>query len=1024
MLFPLFLGAIFAKLPAQTTEYYDEPEILYRSGIDLLEKEKYSAARQEFLAVIETTENPYSPIRIESEYYEALCAAELYNKDAAFRFEEFLRKHPVSTYKNDVYYQTGRIYHRNRQYRKGLQSFEKVDVEQLSQTEQQEYYFKMGYCYFKRENWIDAEEAFKKVSGVTKYRSPAAYYLAHIAYAKGDYEKALVQFEQLNNDANFKSVAPYYIVQIYFIQKRYKDVISNAPPLLVNATKKRKTELIKTLGESYFYTKQFKKALPYLQQYHQQARNSISRHDNYLLGYSLYKTGDFEEAATCFQQITGSKDSLAQYGHYYLAACYLQTGKKEFASESFNSAYQLDFDRDIREDALFNHAQLAFELSYDPYSKAVRALRNYLDNYPNSDRNDEAYNFLFKISVATRNFEDARDALEHIQVKGADYKRNFQQITFYRGIELFNQFDYAGASEMFIKSVDYDEEPLITAESLFWLAESYYQQNNLPDAKKYYLEFLSAPKAKKVAVYNMANYNLGYTYFNKQEYNGSIFYFKSFVSGDKQEPVLIADANLRLGDSWFASKGYDNAISFYDKVVKSNVVDVDYALLQKSKCLGVLQRYPEQISTLKTLAEQYPNSAYYAEAKYELANACLVTKDNENALKYFKQIAADHPGSSYALKSRLKTGLIYYNSGLNDLAINTFKAVVTDYPATPESREALRSLMNIYVDLGQADVYFDYTKDLSFATVSANEQDSVSFVSAENQYMAGDFTKALISLQKYVDEYPEGTYLTSAHYYLGECLVKEEKFMDALSSYEYVAAQPTSAFTESALLKAAELSFNKGDYPKSIDYFDRLLQFAENKQHVLEAQYGLMKNYYLLDDYTKAIPHAEKLLEEEKLDEKMRLEAMLIRAKSLYESDEVLLAKSQFRKIAELSQGITGAESQYHVAKITFDLKDYDSAEEEVFSLINGFAPYDYWVASGFILLADIYHEKGNDYQAQQTLQSIIDNYDGDDLKTVAQDKLKKLQENETMLEIVSDTLESNPETIEIDGENIEIEEY
>lgn len=51
-------------------------------------------------------------------------------------------------------------------------------------------------------------------------------------------------------------------------------------------------------------------------------------------------------------------------------------------------------------------------------------------------------------------------------------------------------------------------------------------------------------------------------------------------------------------------------------------------------------------------------------------------------------------------------------------------------------------------------------------------------------------------------------------------------------------------------------------------------------------------------------------------------------------------------------------------------------------------ASSDYWLAYSFILWADIYYARGNNLQAKQTLQSIIDNYDGEDLVGVARQKL------------------------------------
>ena len=45
-------------------------------------------------------------------------------------------------------------------------------------------------------------------------------------------------------------------------------------------------------------------------------------------------------------------------------------------------------------------------------------------------------------------------------------------------------------------------------------------------------------------------------------------------------------------------------------------------------------------------------------------------------------------------------------------------------------------------------------------------------------------------------------------------------------------------------------------------------------------------------------------------------------------------------------------------------------------------------MAKGFLLLADVYVKKGNTFQAKQTLQSIIDNYEGKDLVDEARAKL------------------------------------
>ena len=147
-----FLSAIHS----QTTAIYKSPEAEYRLGVDLFEKEKYGAAQEKFRQVIEIVGNPFSPSRINAEYYDALCALELYNRDAAYKLDEFVKTHPTSSHINLVNFQFGRLSYRNRKYRKALESFEMVNVKELSAEEKAEYYFKSGYCHFKRDEFEKA----------------------------------------------------------------------------------------------------------------------------------------------------------------------------------------------------------------------------------------------------------------------------------------------------------------------------------------------------------------------------------------------------------------------------------------------------------------------------------------------------------------------------------------------------------------------------------------------------------------------------------------------------------------------------------------------------------------------------------------------------------------------------------------------------------------------------------------------------------------------------------------------------
>jgi hypothetical protein len=111
------------------------------------------------------------------------------------------------------------------------------------------------------------------------------------------------------------------------------------------------------------------------------------------------------------------------------------------------------------------------------------------------------------------------------------------------------------------------------------------------------------------------------------------------------------------------------------------------------------------------------------------------------------------------------------------------------------------------------------------------------------------------------------------------------------------------------------------------------------------------------------------------------------------------------------------------VAHITYLLSNYETAETLLFELINDYATQDYWIAKAFILLSDVYVKTENIFQAKQTLQSIIDNYEGEELRNEAIEKLGIIvqQEKEKESLMHSDSLETERDTISIKGEMIEL---
>ena len=145
-----------------------------------------------------------------------------------------------------------------------------------------------------------------------------------------------------------------------------------------------------------------------------------------------------------------------------------------------------------------------------------------------------------------------------------------------------------------------------------------------------------------------------------------------------------------------------------------------------------------------------------------------------------------------------------------------------------------------------------------------------------------------------------------------------------------------------------------------------------------------------MNNYAKASTYAEKVLMDEQLSNGQKEEALMINANSNYELGNNAKAETVYKKVVNLSTDIDKAEAGYKLCEITYKAGEYKQAEAEIFSYLKQKPSYDYWLAKGYILLADSYVKLEDNFQAKATLQSVIDYYKNNDdaIKTIAQSKL------------------------------------
>lgn len=1013
-------GTLYAQEPIAL---YD-PVNLYNQALELFEHEKYVPAKEKFEQYIAESRDPQHALRINAEYYSGICALYLFHKDAEFVLEKFVREHPDSPWKQHVYFELATFYHKKKGYKKALEWFEQVDVNDLSNTEKQEFFFKRGQSRFEEGDNANARLDFIEVKDQeSEYAQAATYYYSHIAYEQDDFQAALEGFSKLDNDPAFRPVVPYYIAQIYYKQKKYDELIAYGPAVLDSArasSTKRAPEIALLIGDAYFIKENYEAAIPYLEQHAGAvSKSGMKREEFYQLGYAYYRVKNYEKALENFNECTNEEDELHQLAVYNMGDCYLNLSQKEYARNAFKSASEKSFNTEIREDAMFNYAKLAFELSFNPFHEAITAFESYLDQYPNSPRRDEAYEFLLNVYLKTRNYERAITSLDKIQNKDSRIKEAYQLVAYNRAVELFNSERYTDAKKFFDMVATYPINPTLTAESTFWKAEIAYKDRDYPKAKSLYNTFLADGSAYGSQYFNLANYGLGYTWFKQaiEEKNNDVAK-NSFASANtafrkysdspgNTDPKKLNDAWLRIGDCFYVAKSYGQAITYYDRVSDAEEGNKDYAMFQKAICYGFDGQSDKKAWVLKNLLSEMPNSKFGVDARFELAKTYLASNKLSEAKSYYNDIVENFPATAHAKHALKDLCLVYVKEGNESKIRETWNQLYSTYPNDPILKDAVAIVRSTLIE----DVQFQQQiSGMTILDVKKEEIENEVFGKAEDHALSGDCNKAIEKLNQYLQQYQPAYYALEAHYYLGNCYFEKGETQNALVHYNYVLDQPLNNYSEECLVVAATINYNNKSYEVALQHYVKLEQIAVRKNNILEGQIGQMRCHFFLGNRIEARDAANKVISDPNTPEDIRIVAHLWRGRIRMDEMDYIGANSDFKEVLKKG-GVSAAEAKYHISNMLYLQGEYKKCESEIFDLIGKYSAFEEWKFKGFLLLSDAYIGMKDYFQARATLNAILENVDEQWVRDEALARLKTL-----------DALENNENSTDPADENIEID--
>jgi predicted negative regulator of RcsB-dependent stress response len=195
----------------------------------------------------------------------------------------------------------------------------------------------------------------------------------------------------------------------------------------------------------------------------------------------------------------------------------------------------------------------------------------------------------------------------------------------------------------------------------------------------------------------------------------------------------------------------------------------------------------------------------------------------------------------------------------------------------------------------------------------------------------------------------------------------------AMKSMESLLELGQTQYRERVLDVYARMSFDEEEYEKSAGAYLELYNTAHDLKQRQYASEGYMDASLHYLEGAKLMQAADQVLKMEYATEWATRKAMLAKADVLRENSSMTEAIGLYKKLAENTMTVEGAEAYYRLVENDYINGDYAAAESRVYALDK--CASEYWHARIFIVLGDVLVKTNNLFQARATYQSVVDGY-------------------------------------------------
>lgn len=844
--------------------------------------------------------------------------------------------------------------------------------------------FLLGISEFNNKNFEQSRKYLDLVNDEI-YFNRKNFYLGVISYLNDEFDSSL-EFFKKSNDDDLENKYLQYLISINFLLKNYEEVILFENRL--NLEVENIDYCFFFIAKSYFILEKYDKVVDILSK----LESKIDREDeiSFMIAYSQYMNGDYELSKSLFKELSYSSLKYSQFSSFYLGMIFLDEKNYNLAKNYFYASYKKEDNSEYTKKSLINYAKSNYELG--DYDLSIAVLNKYKKSYPNENFT-EVDDLLSENYFMTNNYSRI---ISYLNSKGnisENDKIKFQYVTYQKGVGEFNRGNFKSSIKYFDLSKKYNLDSEIYIKSSLNKSEALFIGNLYKEAVNELLGIINLNM--NVELRKKIFLQLGYSYFNLNEYLNASKYLKNYLDlKDNKLSSKDIDPILRLADSYYASKNFNSSIKYYNTALQNSDINRNYIIYQIGLCHYGLDDFTKSIEYMDKVILNSEKSLD-DDAIFRKAQIYFENSEFDKSIINYNLIIDEYKYSEYISYSFLNRATSYFNLKSYDQAEDDYLYVLKNISDEKIQSQAILGMQKIVSFTN------NFTQLNSLITEYKNrfpDNDNVlkiQFDNIRNLY----FNQKYDDLISYVDEiFSQEEQVFNEYetnYYLAESFFKTKKYENASPVYETLLDSVNSKYFSRSLNRLAQINLNQKNYNRSLNYFKKLEKNSKNNRERIDSYIGSLTNYYYLKNYDSVHFYSSQINSFDKISFNNRNKINLLSAKSFLDSGDITKGIDKLLTTINLVNDESAAEANYLLAKVFYSQSQKNQALETLYALNENFSNYDYWVGKSYLLIADIFISMNEGFQANATLESLIDNTNIDEIRDEALELKNNIDLNE-----------------------------